>query len=82
MEQLHQNVSKLQLFAYILYSECESNIFFETKYFFLQYLNIKMYYDNYSAILDKKNFSQRAQRRKDIKEYEAYQKEILKLFAL
>ena len=28
-----------------------------------------MYYGNYSAILDKKNFSQRALRRKDIKEY-------------
>ena len=35
-----------------------------------------MYYDNYSAILDKKNFSQRALRRKDIKEYEAYIKKI------
>ena len=33
-----------------------------------------MYYDNYSAILDKKNFSQRALRRKDIKEYKVYQK--------
>ena len=29
-----------------------------------------------------KNFSQRAQRRKDIKEYEVYKKDILKLFAL
>ncbi|SDL92774.1 hypothetical protein [Segatella bryantii] len=34
------------------------------------------------SLLDKKNFSQSTQRRKDIKEYEAYKKKILKLFAL